>query len=146
VEAHLLEPILIFSQHDLGWDITNTLVSPDKRFEIDGAFAARAFIEAALQNGTTSNWDEVRKQLVWDAIALHTTPTISAYKQPEVALITAGVDADVLGPPGDPTGSLTWDEYNRVKDAFPRLDLGPSVIGKICGFARSKPNTTYGKR
>ena len=34
---------------------------------------------------------------MWDAIALHTTPGIPEHKKPEVALVTAGVEMDVLG-------------------------------------------------
>lgn len=66
--------------HDLGWDCTGKFVSTDKRFEVDGAMAARAFIDAEQEKGTASGWDEHRKQLVWDAIALHTTPSIAMYK------------------------------------------------------------------
>ena len=41
--------------------------------------------------------DEPTADVVWDAIALHTTPEIPWHKQPEIALVTGGVEADVLG-------------------------------------------------
>jgi len=130
--------------HDLGWDnsTNSTIISPDKRFEVDGAIAAKDFIE---QHGNKNAWDDSRKQLVWDAIALHSTPSISTYKQLECALMTAGVLADIDGPGGDPTGSLTWEEYDRIKDIFPRLDVGPNISKIICGLAKTKPATTYGE-
>ncbi|KAL5316179.1 hypothetical protein ACEPPN_017057 [Leptodophora sp. 'Broadleaf-Isolate-01'] len=138
-ETHAIAAIL----HDLGWDNTGALISSDKRFEVDGAIAARDFVDAAVKNGTTKWWDEGRKQLVWDAIALHTDPTIFQYKEPVVKATGTGIFSDFQGPNSDLSHTLTWDEYYRVKEAFPRLDLGPSVGEIICGFARTKPATTY---
>ena len=68
LEAHALAAIL----HDLGWDESGDLVSQDKRFEVDGANAARDFLKREA-----GDWDKHRIQLVWDAVALHTTPSIS---------------------------------------------------------------------
>jgi HD superfamily phosphodiesterase len=64
--------------------------SEHDRFEVDGANAAREFLR---RHGITG--DALR--VVWDAIALHTTPGIPEHKEPEVALVTAGVEYDVLG-------------------------------------------------
>ncbi|KAH6684008.1 hypothetical protein B0J14DRAFT_571874 [Halenospora varia] len=140
-ETHAVAAIL----HDLGWDNTSELISPDKRFEVDGAIAAWNFIEAAVSNGTAEKgeWGQHRKQQVWDSIALHTTPSISRYSQPIVAMTGNGIFSDFGGPNTDMTGLLTWDEYYRVKEAFPRHDLGPSVSKIACGFAKTKPSTTY---
>src|SRR3954467_3452793 len=74
--------------HNLG--LTAKYRSQDHRFEVDGANAARDFLRA---NGI----DEPTAGLVWDAIALHTTPEIPWHKRPEIALVTGGVEADVLG-------------------------------------------------
>ncbi|QDS76372.1 hypothetical protein FKW77_003359 [Venturia effusa] len=137
-EVYSLSAIL----HDLGWDSTGTLVSEDKRFEIDGAIAAREFIEGEVRSGRVQGWDEHRKQLVWDTIALHTTPSIAMYKQPVVALVGAGIACDFQGPASDPTGLLTWDEYNAVVKDFPRLDLAGSIRKIICRFVDTKPGTT----
>ncbi|KAH8587782.1 hypothetical protein B0O99DRAFT_556103 [Bisporella sp. PMI_857] len=140
-EVHAVAALL----HDLGWDNTNELVSNDKRFEVDGAIAAWNFIEASVLNGTAHSrkWDDNQKQLLWDTIALHTTPSIFAYKQPVVFLTAAGINADFLGPDSDLSGLLTWNDYYQVKAAFPRLDLASGVTKIICGFAANKPATTY---
>src|SRR6201995_4704861 len=74
--------------HDFG--LTQNYRSRDHRFEVDNANAARDFLQA---NGI----DEAAAGLVWDAIALHTTPEIPWHKRPEIALVTGGVEADVLG-------------------------------------------------
>ena len=68
LEAHAIAAIL----HDLGWDETGDLVTQDKRFEVDGANAAREFLRREARD-----WDKHRIQLVWDAIALHTTTSIA---------------------------------------------------------------------
>jgi hypothetical protein len=141
VELQAVSAIL----HDLGWDNTGELVSKDKRFEVDGAIAATAWIDSQVKKGTTTGWDEHRKQLVWDVIALHTTPSIAQYKQPVVSIVAAGIASDFRGPESDPTGTLTWDEYNAVKNEFPRLNLARGVREIICGFVDTKPATTYGK-
>jgi len=142
-EVHAVAVLL----HDLGWDNTGELVSTDKRFEVDGAIAAWNFIESSVSNGTihSLDWGDDRKWLVWDAIALHTNPSIFAYKQPLVFLTAAAINADFRGPDSDLSGLVTWDDYYRVKAAFPRLDLASGVSKIMCGFARNKPATTYGR-
>jgi len=97
--------------HDLGWlvqssftssiDTDNTwrsnntaIVSNDKTFEVDGAIAARNF----LQQKGGSTWDKHRIQLVWDAIALHTNNEIYPHKEREVAYTAAGTATELFGP------------------------------------------------
>ena len=140
-EAHAISAVF----HDLGWDITGKLVSQDKRFEVDSAIAAREWIKDQLKDQATQDWDEHRLQLVWDAIALHTTPSIAAYKEPLVGLCGLGIAADFHGPGSDRTGTLTWDEFNAVKAEFPRHDLAGGIRKIMCGICRTKPETTYGK-
>src|SRR5215218_4583598 len=74
--------------HDIG--LVEGHRSEHERFEIDGANAARAFLE---RHGLP----EERVMTVWESIALHTTPEVPRYKQPEVRLVTLGVEYDVLG-------------------------------------------------
>src|SRR3954466_1326395 len=74
--------------HDLG--LIKKFSSADERFEVDGANAARQFLNV-------HNLAEDQVQTVWEAIALHTTPGIPKYMGPEVALLNAGVLLDVLG-------------------------------------------------
>jgi HD superfamily phosphodiesterase len=74
--------------HDLG--LIRKFSSPDERFEVDGANAARQFLEA-------HDVPEEQVDAVWAAIALHTTPGIPTHMRPEVALLNSGVLLDVLG-------------------------------------------------
>lgn len=77
--------------HDLGLGEKHR--TSGRRFEVDGAEEAAAFLRAQ-----GADEDAVRR--VWTAIALHTTPGIPAFMEPEVALVTAGVEYDVLALPG----------------------------------------------
>ncbi|KAH7146722.1 hypothetical protein B0J13DRAFT_584238 [Dactylonectria estremocensis] len=128
LEAHAVSAIL----HDLGWDKTGELVSVDKRFEVDGAIAARNFIE-----------EQQKLQLVWDAIALHSTPAIAAYKEPVVRLCSFGTSVDFQGPDSDRTRTVTWEEFHALNNVFPRHDLASGVRKVMCGLCRTKPATTY---
>src|SRR6202045_521743 len=74
--------------HDMG--LTPQYSSKSDRFEVDGANAARTFLG---QHNISQ--DEI--DTVWAAIALHTTPGIPQYMHPVVALLTNGVEMDVLG-------------------------------------------------
>src|SRR6185295_16742580 len=67
--------------HDLG--LTDSFTGK-KRFEIEGADAAREF---AREQGL----DDRRVQLIWDSVALNSTPSIGLHKEAEVALCTAGI-------------------------------------------------------
>src|SRR5271154_4768920 len=73
--------------HDLG--LTDRYTAED-RFEVDGANAARAFLK---DRGISTQ----QTQVVWDAIALHTTPSIALHKEPEVVMTHLGIAVDVLG-------------------------------------------------
>jgi hypothetical protein len=134
IEVHAVSAIL----HDLGWDKTGQLISNDKRFEVDGANAAREFLEKEA-----SGWDKHRVQLVWDAIALHTTQSICLYKEVEVAACSRGISADFTGPDRTEDGKLTWEEYDAIVKEYPRLDFVDGVMEIFCGFCRTKPATTY---
>src|ERR1700736_6269929 len=74
--------------HDIG--LTEGFRSSMLRFEVDGANAARDFL---LQRGV----DDTAARKVWLSIALHTTPAVPEFLEPEIALVTAGVETDVLG-------------------------------------------------
>src|ERR1700682_6024209 len=85
-DAELLYAGAMF--HDIG--LVPAYSSAADRFEVDGANAARSF----LRRHKISEQDIDH---VWTAIALHTTPGIPQYMHPVVALLTAGVEMDVLG-------------------------------------------------
>ena len=136
LELHSIAAIL----HDLGWDNTGTITSKDKRFEVDGANAARSFIE---KESEAQGWDRHRLQLLWDAIALHTTLSIAWEKEPEVATCSYGILADFGGPPLAYGSHLSWDEWDAVVKEYPRLGLKEGVKEVFCGLCKTKPETTY---
>jgi len=74
--------------HDMG--LTPRYSSKSDRFEVDGANTARAFLRQ-------HSIPQLEIETVWTAIALHTTPGIPQYMHPVVALLTNGVEMDVLG-------------------------------------------------
>jgi HD domain len=119
--------------HDMG--LTKAHSSADERFEVDGANAARDFLKR--QGITQADIDTV-----WTAIALHTTPGIPMHMHPVVALVTAGVEMDVLG--------LTYREYpdaerEAVVKAFPRTPhFKEDIIQAFYDGIKHKPQTTFG--
>ncbi|KAM0718978.1 hypothetical protein Q7P37_006050 [Cladosporium fusiforme] len=136
-ELHAVAAIL----HDLGWDRTNTFITSDKRFEVDGANAAMEFIS---QSGIANAWDQHRKQLLWDAIALHTQPDIAWHKEAEVKATQLGVFADFAGVlmlRGFDM-ELSEQEWEAVCKEYPRDGFKEGVKNIMCGFCKSKPVTT----
>jgi HD domain len=118
--------------HDMG--LTEKYRSPTERFEVDGANLAREFLRK-------HDVSEASIDVVWDAIALHTTPGIPKWKKPEVALVTAGVELDVLGLG---YGELTDADRQQVLDAFPRVDFKRSIIRAFADGIKHKPETAFG--
>lgn len=118
--------------HDLG--LTKKFSSPNLRFEVDGANAARSF----LQQYQIPN-ESIR--LVWDAIALHTTPGVAEHKESEVALLFSGVGLDVMGDGFDQFPAESREEIIR---AFPRDDFKKKIIPAFYDGFRDKPETTFG--
>ena len=119
--------------HDMG--LTARHSSADERFEVDGANAARDFLR-----GHGIRQDEI--DVVWTAIALHTTPGIPQHMHPVIALVTAGVEMDVLG--------LTYAEYGAaqreaVVHAHPRTEhFKEDIIQAFYDGIKHKPETTFG--
>jgi hypothetical protein len=108
--------------------------SADERFEIDGANAARRFLQ---QHGLP----EQDVMTVWESIALHTTPEIPRYKQPEVELVTAGVEFDVLGIGFE---DLPAEVRDAVVAAHPRTHFKEGIVDAFADGMRFKPETTFG--
>ena len=118
--------------HDFG--LLKKFSSPDERFEVDGANAVRQFL-------TAHQIPEERVQLAWEAIALHTTPGVTQYMRPEVALLYSGVGLDVLGKGFDQFPS---ELREKIVAEFPRTHFKERFIHEyFAGFAH-KPGTTYG--
>ncbi|MYX37837.1 MULTISPECIES: HD domain-containing protein [unclassified Streptomyces] len=118
--------------HDLG--LTDTYARTDQRFEIDGADEARRFL---LQHDVP----EERARLVWEAIALHTTPEIPWHMAPEIALVTSGVEVDVLGFGYD---EITAEEREAVVAAHPRPDFKNNILKEFTHGIAPRPGTTFG--
>lgn len=144
LEVHAVATIL----HDLGWDASpgSSLVSADRRFEVDGAIAARDFVERHQGGGGSEarrkrQWNEQRLQLLWDAIALHTQPSISMFKELEVQTVAMGILQDFLGP----SYGVSASQHARVNAVYPKQDLKNTVNETIIRLCRSKPSTTYGE-
>lgn len=118
--------------HDLG--LTERFRRTDQRFEIDGADEARRFLHA---HGITGE----EADRVWTAIALHTTPEIPLHMAPEIALVTRGVELDVLG-----IGyhAVSDEQRAAVVDAHPRPDFKSGILAAFTEGVKDRPGTTFG--
>lgn len=119
--------------HDMG--LTHEHCSCDKRFEVDGANTAREFMQ---QYGISGQGIDK----VWTAIALHTTPGIPEFMEPVIALVTAGVEMDVLG--------INYQAYeddvrHAVVNTHPRTaTFKEDIIQAFYDGIKNKPQTTFG--
>src|SRR5215831_21293293 len=116
--------------HDLGLE---EAFNGPLRFEVEGANAARAF---ARNEGI----DERRAQLIWDGVALNSTPSIALYKEAEIALATMGIGLDWGGFGYE---ALTDAEVAEIVDAFPRLGMKERFTKAVCRIVETRPTTTY---
>jgi hypothetical protein len=118
--------------HDIG--LIEGHRSEHERFEIDGANAARAFLE---RHGLP----EEQVMTVWESIALHTTPEVPSYKQPEVQMVTLGVEYDVLGLHHD---DLSAQQRDAVLAVHPRPGFKTGIVEAFSAGMRDKPETAFG--
>jgi len=118
--------------HDIG--LTDPYRTSAQRFEVDGANAARDFL---LQRGV----DEVDARKVWLGIALHTTPNLPEFLEPEIALVTAGVETDVLGIGRD---DLSPEALAAVTAAHPRPDFKRRILQAFTDGNKHRPRSTFG--
>ncbi|MDT5206436.1 MAG: hypothetical protein QOD34_3072 [Mycobacterium sp.] len=118
--------------HDLG--LTERYRTSTLRFEVDSANAARAFL---LERGV----DEADAAKVWLSIALHTTPGIPEFLEPEIALVTAGVETDVLGIDRD---ELSPEALAAVTTAHPRPDFTGRILAAFNDGMKHRPHSTFG--
>ena len=118
--------------HDVG--LNEEFRGSDRRFEVESADAARRFLR---EHGVPE--DSVRR--VWAAIALHTTPGVPEFMEPEVALVTAGVECDVLG-----IGYHDISDADRaqVTALHPRPDFKRQILAAFADGNAPKPDTTFG--
>ena len=119
--------------HDMG--LTPKHSSATDRFEVDGANAAREF----LRQHKIPQQDV---DTVWTSIALHTTPGVPQYMHPVIALLTNGVEMDVLG--------IAYSDFSdadreAIVLAYPRTEhFKEEIIQAFYDGNKHKPETTFG--
>jgi HD superfamily phosphodiesterase len=118
--------------HDIG--LTERYRGSTLRFEVDGANAARDFL---LEHDVAA----ADAQKVWLGIALHTTPGVPEFLAPETALVTAGVETDVLGIGRD---DLSPEALEAVTAAHPRPDFKRQILAAFNDGMKHRPETTFG--
>jgi len=118
--------------HDLG--LNREFRDSGRRFEVDSADQSRRFLQ-----GHGVPQDSIRR--VWTAIALHTTPDIPEFMEPEVALVTAGVEYDVLG-----IGYHDISDTDRaeITALHPRPNFKRRILQAFADGIAPKPETTFG--
>jgi HD superfamily phosphodiesterase len=118
--------------HDIG--LTQRYRTSMGRFEVDGANAARDFL-------LERDYDQTVARKVWLSIALHTTPGIPEFLDPEIALVTAGVETDVLGFGRE---DLPAEERDAVTAAHPRPDFKNRILAAFNEGMKHRPQSTFG--
>lgn len=118
--------------HDIG--LTERYRTSDLRFEVDGANAARDFL---LEHGV----DAADARKVWLAIALHTTPGVPQFLEPEIALVNAGVEVDVVGIGRE---ELSQEAIEAVTAAHPRPDFKKRILAAFNDGMKHRPDSTFG--
>ena len=118
--------------HDIG--LTERYRTSTVRFEVDGADAARDFL-------TARGVDKADADKVWLGIALHTTPGVPEFLAPEVALLQAGVEVDVVGVGRQ---DLAPDALAAVTAAHPRPDFKNRILAAFNDGMKHRPQTTAG--
>jgi hypothetical protein len=118
--------------HDIG--LTDGFRDSMLRFEVDGANAAEKFLR-------DRGFDDAAVRKVWLSIALHTTPGVPEFLDPEIALVTAGVETDVLGIGRD---DLPEEVRNAVTAAHPRPDFKRRILQAFTDGNVHRPRSTFG--
>lgn len=103
------------------------------RFEVEGANAARAFAR-------DHDFDDRRTQLIWDTVALNSTPSIALHKEAEVALSTMGIGLDWGGWGYE---ALDQTQVATILEEFPRLEMKKQFTHAVCRIVETRPATTY---
>jgi uncharacterized protein (TIGR02246 family) len=105
----------------------------NQRFEVDGADTAAAFLR---RHGV----EERRIDIVWDAIALHTSPGIANRWATEVAMTQAGIATDIIGAGREELPVGLAEELHAV---LPRADLAYALSGAVRVQAMGKPQKAH---
>src|SRR5687767_8156830 len=116
--------------HDIGLTMG---VPGSNRFEVNGADAALSFIKGR-------GLSERRAQLIWDLVALNSTPSLALHKEPEVAVGTMGIGLDFGG---FGVETLPAGDVERILGAFPRLRMKQRFADACCRLVAAKPETSH---
>ena len=116
--------------HDIG--LTADVSGPN-RFEVNGADAAVSFIKG-------QGFSDRRAQLIWDLVALNSTPSLALHKEPEVAVGTMGIGLDYGGFGAQ---SLPAGDLERILSVYPRLKMKQRFADTCCRLVAEKPETSY---
>ena len=116
--------------HDIG--LTAGVPGPN-RFEVNGADAAVSFIRG-------QGFSDRRVQLIWDLVALNSTPSLALHKEPEVAVGTMGIGLDYGGFGLD---VLPASDLGRILRAFPRLRMKDRFSETCCRLVQARPETSH---
>ncbi|HKD60568.1 MAG TPA: hypothetical protein VKB47_08910 [Terracidiphilus sp.] len=116
--------------HDIG--LTASVSGPN-RFEVNGANAVLSFIKG-------KGLSDRQAQLIWDLVALNSTPSLALHKEPEVALGTMGIGLDYGG---FGVEALAAADVDLVLSAFPRLKMKQQFADACCRLVKAKPETSY---
>jgi hypothetical protein len=116
--------------HDIG--LTASVSGPN-RFEVNGADAAVSFIKG-------QGFSDRRAQLIWDLVALNSTPSLALHKEPEVAVGTMGIGLDYGG---FGLQTLPAADVERILSTFPRLKMKQRFAETCCRLVTAKPETSH---
>ena len=116
--------------HDIG---LTAGVSGPNRFEVNGADAVRSFIAG---RGLSAR----RAQLIWDLVALNSTPSVALHKEAEVAVGTMGIGLDYGGFGLD---ALPAGAAGRILSTFPRLKMKDRFSETCCRIVTERPETSH---
>jgi hypothetical protein len=116
--------------HDIG---LTAGVSGPNRFEVNGADAALSFIKG-------HGFSDRRAQLIWDLVALNSTPSLALHKESEVAVGTMGIGLDYGG---FGVEALLAGDIERILSAFPRLKMKERFAETCCRLVTAKPETSH---
>src|SRR4051812_20178891 len=116
--------------HDIGLTVG---VSGPNRFEVNGADAVLAFVKG---RGISDR----RARLLWDLVALNSTPSLALHKEAEVAVGTMGIGLDYDGFGLD---ALQAGDVGRIISAFPRLRMKDQFSQACCRVVTQRPETSH---
>jgi hypothetical protein len=116
--------------HDIG---LTAGVSGPNRFEVNAANAVRSFIAG-------QGLSDRRAQLIWDLVALNSTPSLALHKEAEVAVGTMGIGLDYGG---FGLEALDAADVRRILSAFPRLKMKDKFSEACCRLVTERPDTSH---